>query len=78
MEYAVNMNNNNKISNIKNKYKKKLKLVLHISGESCIFQTIDNMGCRLMARRLTVNQVIGGSSPSVPAKAGRNTVGFFT
>lgn len=45
------------------------KKQLHIKSIICIFQTIGNMGCRLMARRLTVNQVIGGSSPSVPAKA---------
>ena len=63
------MDNSKNIVNIDNKNKINIKNILHIAGNSCIFQTIDNMGCRLMARRLTVNQVIGGSNPSVPAWA---------
>ena len=63
------MGNNKKNIEYDNKTKKNIKNILYKSGKYCIFQTIDNMGCRLMARRLTVNQVIGGSNPSVPAWA---------
>ena len=70
------MNKSKEILNNINDIIKFSKIVLHNSGNSCILQTIDNMGCRLMARRLTVNQVIGGSSPSVPAKAGRTLSAF--
>lgn len=52
-----------------NNIKKYIKYILQNNGIYCILQTIDNMGCRLTARRLTVNQVIGGSNPSVPARA---------
>ncbi len=71
------MNKYNEIRNYDNNHKIICKKDLHIKSIYCILRTIDNMGCRLMARRLTVNQVIGGSSPSVPAKAGRVLSAFL-
>ena len=67
-EIVINMNNSNEIHKYDNNRKRKCINQLHYKSIICILQTIGNMGCRLMARRLTVNQVIGGSSPSVPAK----------